>query len=93
MTIPLFLGEVLLALVGTGMSLYRLGAPAKHPDPPVAWLLWSWSVVVALLGAAFGLVALGVPVPAWVFLCVFAGLDVVVLWQSWMMLRPRRQRG
>ena len=77
------------ALFAAGFAV-RLGRPWRNPEPVMAWLQAALAWVAVAFDTSWALVALAVPVPAWVFGLVLVAQDAVFGWRWWELEKARR---
>lgn len=82
--------ELAVSALGTFVFLVLYGNPNRHPDKVMAWHVYLFTAATGLEAAALLLLAVGVALPAWLFLIIFAGIDAVVVWRLVLFLISRR---
>lgn len=82
--------ELTLAVIlGVTFSVLY-GWPWRARDPAMAWHIASFAAVSAVEAEMLMLVLMGVPVPAWVVIVVYAGMNLVLAWRLGLLLMRRR---
>jgi hypothetical protein len=85
--------ELAIIVVASVAFVGVLGDPRRARDPMMAWHLWSFAALAAVEAASLLALGLGVPVPLWVFVTVYAGQAGVAVWRLWLMVQGRRWAG